>query len=357
MDSARRIRVALLFGGRSGEHEVSLRSAASVGETLQQRYELLPVLIDLDGTWRLLPHLQARADEGSPVWIAPAPMDRGRLRHMADASIVAEPDVFFPLVHGTFGEDGTLQGLLELAGVAYVGAGVAASAAGMDKALMKALFAHAGLPQLPYRVLRRGDATEGLLAPSALSLPIFVKPANMGSSVGVTKVKHSEELERAIETAFAYDAKVVVEQGIAAREIEVSVLGNLAPQASLPGEVVPDREFYDYASKYAADSQTSLAIPADLERHCSDEVRRLAVAAFRAVDARGYARVDLFVEHGSGQLFVNEINTIPGFTSISMFPKLWGATGLAFADLLSRLIELAFEQRAERARLSTAYLG
>jgi D-alanine-D-alanine ligase len=284
------------------------------------------------------------------VFLVPSPSDAGRLRGLSDAVPIAQPDIFFPVLHGTYGEDGTVQGLLELASVPYVGSGVAASAAGMDKELMKALFAQAGLPQVPYRVLRRGDDPSGL---GALGLPVFVKPANLGSSVGVSKVKRDEDLSAALELAFSFDRKVVVEAGADVREIELSVLGNDAPEASVPGEIVPDREFYDYESKYSATSRTELRIPAPLDEATRAAARELACRAFRAVDAAGYARVDFFLERRSGGLLVNEINTIPGFTSISMFPKLWEASGLAYDALLGRLVQLGLERHHERRRLRT----
>ena len=347
-----RLKVALLFGGRSGEHEVSVRSASSVARGLAQRHEVIPVFIDREGTWRLQPGEPA-GEGGEPVFLVPAPSDHGRLRGLADAQPLASPDVYFPVLHGTFGEDGTIQGLLELAAVPYVGSGVAASAAGMDKELMKALFARADLPQVPYRVLRRGDDAASVL--QDLGLPVFVKPANLGSSVGVSKVKRTADLPAALEAAFAFDQKVVVEAGVEAREIEVSVLGNAVPEASVPGEIVPDREFYDYDSKYSSDSRTELKIPAPLEAAARVAAQQLAVRAFRAVDAAGYARVDFFLERGSGRLVLNEINTIPGFTSISMFPKLWGATGVAYEELLGRLVQLGIDRHQERAALKTDY--
>jgi D-alanine-D-alanine ligase len=350
----KRLQVALLFGGRSGEHEVSLRSAASVAAGLSARHDVLPLLVDKAGGWWLQqgPPLP---EGGTPVFLAPAPGDGGRLRRLADAHELARPDVYFPVLHGTYGEDGTVQGLFELAGVPYVGAGVAASAAAMDKALMKALFAQAGLPQVDYRVLvgRSADAEAGVL--DELELPLFVKPANLGSSVAVSKVKTKQALAPALELAFRYDRKVVVERGHDVREIEVSILGNDAPEASLPGEIVPDREFYDYDSKYAASSRTELVIPARLDAATREAVRELGRAAFRAVDAAGYARVDCFLERASGKLLLNEINTIPGFTSISMFPKLWQASGLAYEELLARLVALGLERHAARARLTTRY--
>jgi D-alanine-D-alanine ligase len=344
-------RIALVFGGRSGEHEVSLRSAASVAAGLAPRHELTLVFIDKKGRWFLQPGTTPAPEGGTPVFLVPSPEDQGRLRRLSDATVAAHPEIFFPVLHGPYGEDGTIQGLLELASAPYVGAGVAASAASMDKEMMKALFAQAGLPQVRYRVLRGRSAEEVSAACEALGLPLFVKPANLGSSVGVAKVKTLDQLAPALEAAFAYDRKVVLEAGIDAREIELSVLGNDAPEASLPGEIVPDREFYDYDSKYSAESRTQLLIPAPLDAAAVAELRGLAVRAFTGVDACGYARVDFFLERGSGRPLVNEINTIPGFTSISMFPKLWEATGLAYADLLDRLVELGFERHAQRSRL------
>ena len=350
-----RLKVALLFGGRSGEHEVSVRSAASVAAGLAPRHEVLPVLIDHAGRWWLQDAPTPAPAGGRPVFLMASPEDGGALRGLEGALVVARPDVYFPVLHGPYGEDGTIQGLLDLAAVPYVGSGVAASAAAMDKELMKGLFAAAGVPQTPHRVLRRADLPRAAQLVSGLGLPLFVKPANLGSSVGVSKVKVGSELQPALDAAFAYDRKVVVEAGVDAREIEVSVLGNDDATASLPGEIVPDREFYDYDSKYSADSRTELRIPAPLDAAAVDAVRGLAVRAFKAVDACGYARVDFLVERGSGRVLVNEINTIPGFTSISMFPKLWEATGIPYAELLARLVELGRERHAERADLRTTY--
>jgi D-alanine-D-alanine ligase len=350
-----RLVVAVLFGGRSGEHEVSVRSAASVAAGLAERHDVLCVFIDKGGRWLLQEGRVPRTSGGEPVFLAPVPGDGGRLRRLADGRELAHPDVFFPVLHGPYGEDGTVQGLFELAAVPYVGAGVAASAAAMDKTLMKALFAQAGLPQTDYRVLLGRDAGEEARALAALGLPLFVKPANLGSSVAVFKVKAPEDVGPALDQAFRYDRKAILERGIDARELEVSVLGNDAPEASLPGEIVPDREFYDYDSKYSAESRTRLLIPAPLDAAAAEEIRRLAVAAFRAVDACGYARVDFFLERKTGRLLVNEINTIPGFTSISMFPKLWEATGLPYAELLARLVSLGRERHGARARLRTDY--
>jgi D-alanine-D-alanine ligase len=349
--------VALLFGGRSGEHEVSLRSAASVARGLAERHDLVCVLVDKQGRWLLQSGDEPHASGGEPVFLAPVPAEGGRLRRLADARELARPDVFFPLLHGTYGEDGTVQGLLELAAVPYAGAGVAASAASMDKAMMKALFERAGLEQVEHRVLLRRDGDDERRLLDELGLPLFVKPANLGSSVGISKVKSADALGAALELAFRYDRKVLVERGLAVREIEVSVLGNDEPRASLPGEILPDREFYDYDSKYAADSRTELRIPAPLDARTTAEAQRLALAAFAAVDAAGYARVDLFLETSGGRLLVNEINTIPGFTSISMFSKLWQASGLAYAELLERIVALARERHASRERLLTDRRG
>jgi D-alanine-D-alanine ligase len=347
--------VALVFGGRSGEHEVSLRSAASVAQALRASHDVVLVLIDKAGRWLLQEGPAPRAAGGTPVFLMADPGDQGRLRRAQDASIAAVPELYFPVLHGTYGEDGTIQGLFEMAGVAYAGAGVAASAAGMDKALMKALFAEAGVPQGNYRVLQTRDAVAEAEILRALGLPLFVKPANLGSSVAVTKVKSAGALGPALELAFSYDRKVLLEAAIDCRELEISILGNDAPAASLPGEIVPDREFYDYESKYSDASRTELVIPARLSEALVAETQRLGVAAFRAIDACGYARVDFFLERRGGRLLVNEINTIPGFTSISMFPKLWEASGLGYGALVARLVELGLERHAGRARLKTEY--
>jgi D-alanine-D-alanine ligase len=350
-----RLQVAVLFGGRSGEHEVSLASAASVARGLRASHDVLCVLIDKAGRWLLQEGGEPRPSGGEPVFLAPVPGDGGRLRRFADAHELAHPDVFFPVLHGPYGEDGTVQGLFELAAVPYVGAGVAASAVSMDKAMMKALFARAGLPQVEHRVLVRRDGRSEARCLEELGLPVFVKPANLGSSVAVAKVKSEAELGPALDVAFAYDRKVIVEKGVPAREIEVAILGNEAPEASVPGEIRPDREFYDYDSKYSPESRTELVIPAPLDPGPTEEARRLGVAAFQAVDAAGFARVDFFLDKETGRFLVNEINTIPGFTSISMYPKLWEASGLAYPELLARLVLLGRERHAARARLRTDY--
>jgi D-alanine-D-alanine ligase len=350
-----RLKVALLFGGRSGEHEVSLRSGASVAAALGERHDVLPVLVDRAGNWLLQDGRAPAPEGGSAVFLAPVPGDHGRLRRLRDATVACEPDVFFPVLHGPYGEDGTVQGLFELAAVPYVGSGVAASAAAMDKELMKALLAQAGVPQGAYRVLRGRDPAREAAVVDELGLPLFVKPANLGSSVAVSKVRARAELSAALESAFAYDRKVLLEAAVTCREIEVSVMGNDHPQASLPGEIVPDREFYDYDSKYSAESRTELVIPAPLPAEEVARFRALALQAFRAVDASGYARVDFFLERETGRILVNEINTTPGFTSISMFPKLWEATGVPYAELVARLVGLGRERHRARQALRTDY--
>lgn len=354
-----RLRVAVLFGGRSGEHAVSIQSARSVVAALDRnRYEVVAVGITREGRWVSGPDPEAVLEA----------MARGETGHLRSCPLVPEPghpanppvDVVFPVLHGPLGEDGTVQGVLELAELPYVGAGVAASAVGMDKALMKAAFRAAGLPQVAYRVVRRWEwaSRSGELAQEILGqlgLPLFVKPANLGSSVGVRRVDRAQELDSAVDEAFRYDLKVLVEKSAAPlREIECSVLGNDEPQVSLPGEVVPGREFYDYQAKYH-DPGTRLLVPAPLEAPVVRRLQELAAAAFFAVDACGMARVDFFLRP-DGQVLVNEINTIPGFTAVSMYPKLWEASGLSYSRLLDRLIELALERHRQRLQLRRAHV-
>ena len=353
-----KLRVGVLFGGRSGEHEVSLRSARAVAAAMDlKRYETVLLAIDKQGRWLLgqdAAALLADPSQPQPATSQPAP---GGLIPQSEA--LHRLDVIFPVLHGPLGEDGTVQGLLELADIPYVGCGVAASAVGMDKALCKAVFAAHSLPQAPYLTLKRQrwqaapDATLEAIE-AQLPYPMFVKPANLGSSVGISKAADRASLRQALDEASRYDRKLIVEQGIDAREIEVSVLGNDAPAASLPGEVIPSREFYDYAAKYITDDST-LLIPAPLTPELTAEVQRLAVAAFMAIDSAGMARVDFLLDRHSGQLYLNEVNTIPGFTSISMYPKLWAASGLPFAQLVDRLIELALERHQDKSRNETSF--
>lgn len=360
-----KLRVGVLFGGKSGEHEVSLRSARSIVDGLDpERYDVTLLAIDKQGRWLFGPNaahlLAAPAGQPSAVagsqQLAPAAAN-GSLVPRGES--LANLDVIFPVLHGPLGEDGTVQGLLELAGIPYVGCGVAASAVGMDKALSKAVFAAHGLPQALWLALKRqrwqAEPAAALDAIEAhLPYPVFVKPANLGSSVGISKARDRAALRQALDEAARYDRKLVVEQGVDAREIEVSVLGNDEPLASLPGEVRPRREFYDYAAKYITDD-SELLIPAPLTAEQTAEVQRLAVAAFLAIDGAGLARVDFLLDRQTGQLFLNEVNTLPGFTSISMYPKLWEASGLAFPQLLDRLIELALERHADKSRNETSY--
>jgi len=317
-----KIRVAVLYGGRSGEHEVSIRSAESIMAAMNpDRYEVTRIFITPDGRW-------------DPQPIRPEPG--------ANPGI----DVVFPVLHGTFGEDGTVQGLLELAGLAYVGAGVLASAVSMDKEVTKRLCRERGLPVVECVILTRGRlGTEAI--GRELAYPVFVKPANLGSSVGISKARNPDELERALRLAAEYDRKIVVEREIVGREIECSVLGNENPEAAVPCEILPSREFYDYEDKYLLD-RAGTVVPADLPPETTEEVRRLAVECYRAVECEGMARVDFLLEAATSRLYINEINTIPGFTSISMYPKMWEAAGLSYSALIDRLIELALDRHAAR---------
>jgi D-alanine-D-alanine ligase len=342
------LRVAVLFGGRSGEHEVSLISAQSVLEALdRKKYAVLPVGITLEGRWKQAP-LNAR-------WPAAEVLARGeelRLSPAPGAGLTA--DVVLPILHGSYGEDGTIQGLLELMDIPYVGAGVLGSAAAMDKDIMKRLFRAAGLPIVAHNVLhrsqlRRHPQAAARAARRGLRYPLFVKPANLGSSVGISKVKQVRELAEALQLAARYDEKIIVEQGVEAREIECAVLGNASPQASVLSEIIPHHEFYDYAAKYL-ETGTQLICPAQVNLRIQSQIQKLAVTAFQAVDCAGLARVDFFLERGNGAIYVNEINTMPGFTPISQFPRMWAASGLPYPRLLDRMIHLALERGRERRR-------
>jgi len=323
--NSRKLHVTVMLGGPSAEREVSLRSGAAVA-----------------GALRSLGHKVSEVDPKDPPWALPP-----------------ETDVVFLALHGTYGEDGTVQGLLELADIPYVGAGVLGSAVGMDKGMMKVLFQAAGLPVVPYLVVRRLDWEQDPVAVHTqilrtLSLPLFVKPANLGSSVGISKVKQVEELPAALELACQYDRRLLVEQGLDCRELECSVLGNDDPQVSVVGEIVSHREFYDYEAKYG-EGQSELLIPASIAPALADELRAMAITAFRSVEAAGLARVDFFLERQSGKPYVNEINTLPGFTTVSMYPKLWEASGLPYDQLIDRLVQLALERHHDRRRSRTTY--
>ncbi|HEV8661349.1 MAG TPA: D-alanine--D-alanine ligase family protein [Thermoanaerobaculia bacterium] len=341
------IRTALIFGGRSAEHDVSILSARSVANAApKSRIEIIPICVAKDGRFI--------APQRSAEILGGASSDAGDVDFSFDSWWRAgNADVVFPLIHGTGGEDGTLQGYLETIGAPYVGSGVAASAVGMDKGHMKHAFATAKLPTVEYVLVHetewsdeRERVTRAVI--NMLRLPYFVKPANSGSSIGVTKVKSDGDLAAAVEFALRFDDKILIERGVDARELEVSVLGNDQPQASVPGEIIAGREFYDYEDKYAADAKSTLVIPAKLPKEKTEEIRRLAVGAFRAIGASGYARVDFFLEKGTSRLLVNEINTIPGFTTISMYPKLWEATEIKYSKLIEMLIELGLERHRSR---------
>lgn len=367
-----RIRVGVVFGGRSGEHDVSLRSARSVMAALDPtKYEVVPIGVTRQGVWMLggdpmaaLTAGDASAAGGTAILADPS--QRGlrtvdvRPEQIAPGRPAGEApiDVVFPVLHGPYGEDGTIQGLLEMANVPYVGAGVLGSALGMDKGVQKRLLRADGIPVVDWIDVTIATWTkrrEQLLIEieARLGYPCFVKPANMGSSVGVSRADDEAGLVAAIALAAGYDRKIVVEQAVAdAREVECSVLGNDEPIASVPGEIIPDREWYDYDSKYS-ESRTQLVIPAQLPPEATAEVRRLAVAAFKAIDCAGMARVDCFVSRDASRIWINELNTIPGFTSISMYPKLWEASGIGYSELVDRLIQLAIERHAERAAMRT----
>ena len=363
----RKLRVGVIFGGRSGEHEVSLVSAASVMKALdREKYEVVPIGITPEGRWISSAHAHAMLTgktglEREPEkWLIPEPQRRG-LVSLAQTENSREPlDVVIPLVHGTYGEDGTLQGLLELTDIPYVGAGVLASAVGMDKIVQKQIFRDAGLPIVRYTwflssACRRNPAATARAAETKLAYPIFVKPANTGSSVGIVKAHNRRELVDGLQTAAEFDRKVICEEGLRnVREIECAVLGNNEPEASLPAEVIPSNEFYDYEAKYV-DGKTAAVIPAKLPGASKRRIRTLAVTAYKSIDCAGMARVDFFVTKGRGRIYLNEVNTIPGFTAISMYPKMWEASGLPYPQLLDRLIALAIERHGETSRRRTSY--
>jgi D-alanine-D-alanine ligase len=359
MAENKRLRVGVIFGGRSGEHEVSLASAASVIRALDpEKYEAVPIGIGKDGRWfigtpaqKMLPDVLR---QGHRVMLSADPSVGALLPMEERAAGSQRVDVIFPVLHGTFGEDGTVQGLLDLAGLPYVGSGVIGSAVGMDKDMAKRLFLQAGLPTGDFLAILRSEwekSRERILKAVAkkFRFPVFVKPAALGSSVGMTKVHKREELAAALDLAAEFAQKILVERNIRGREIEVSVLGNDEPEASIPGEIIPHREFYDYTAKYLEEG-TRLEIPAKLTKTQVRRFQEYAVRAFRCLECRGMARVDFFLEKPSGRIYLNEINTIPGFTSISMYPKLWEASGIPYRDLIDRLIQLALAENREKQR-------
>jgi D-alanine-D-alanine ligase len=321
----KKLRVGLVYGGRSGEHEVSIRSAESIRNNLdKKKYQVVDIKIDKKGKW--------------------------------DIAILKRVDVVFPVVHGTFGEDGCLQGLLEMMDKAYVGAGVLGSAVGMDKEVMKRLFCQANIPTAKFETAKKWEVSDVLLRMIAgeLKYPLFIKPANLGSSVGISKAHNMNELKTAVVEAGKYDTKILFEEAIEGREIECAVLGNRKPEASMPGEIKPTHEFYDYEAKYVDENGATLEIPAKLTKNQIKEVQEMAIRAYRALDCEGMARVDMFLK-SSGKIVVNEANTLPGFTNISMYPKLWEESGLTYGKLLDRLISLAIERKQERDELVRSY--
>jgi D-alanine-D-alanine ligase len=365
----KKLRVGVIFGGRSGEHEVSLRSAESVINAMDKsKYDVVPIGITKEGRWlisanaaALLPEAVMASNSHQQVAIIGDPTRRGLTRlDPQERTLSSERlDAVFPVLHGTYGEDGTIQGLLEMAGVPYVGCGVLASAAGMDKVAMKQLFEQAGLTLIEYEWFLRSsweqnpDAVIKRISRS-LGFPVFVKPANLGSSVGISKAVDKRELCDAVDDAARYDRKIVVERAVNGREIEVSILGNEHPIASLPGEIITGHEFYDYEDKYI-DTASRTEVPAKLPKKITERIQREAIRAFQAIDGSGLARVDFFVERGTNRVIINEINTMPGFTSISMYPKLWEASGISYPELIDRLIQLAIERHADKSRNLTSY--
>jgi D-alanine-D-alanine ligase len=366
--ATKKLRVGILYGGKSGEHEVSLLSAASILKAIDRtRFDVVPIGINKQGGWLTGSAAEVLLGQPAPASAATAIADAAQLPNGAPCKEIAaldgqQLDVIFPVLHGTFGEDGTIQGLFDLVGIPYVGSGVLGSAAGMDKDVMKALFRAAKLPIVKHVTLLRSEwkaspRKQTTRIEAALSYPIFVKPANLGSSVGISKVHDRKELAPAMELAARYDRKIVLEQGVGgkrkkARELEVAVLGNEAPTASVVGEIIPGKEFYDYEDKYLSTGSVPI-IPAKLTKAETKQIQAMAVAAFRACDLSGLARVDFLMEpDGKRRIYLNEVNTLPGFTSISMYPKLWQESGVGYTELITKLIDLAMERHADRAQTS-----
>lgn len=361
-----KIKVGVLFGGKSGEHEVSIQSAKSVMRALnKEKFEVIPIGITKTGRWLIGEGAVAQLQSGlTALALGASDTPEEESVDVAQTDIVparlaTDIDIVIPVLHGSFGEDGTMQGLLEIVDVPYVGAGVLASAVGMDKVFMKKLFGAAGLPQVEFTHFTRRNFEQNSDAvlnqvEASIAYPCFVKPANLGSSVGISKAKNRKDLQSAIETAARYDRRIIVEQGIDVREIEVAVLGNDTPKASVAGEVVSSNEFYDYQAKYLT-GESVLTIPAPISSETSDEIRKLAIAAYQAVDCTGLARVDFFLEKETNRVLVNEINTMPGFTQFSMYPKLWEATGLSYSELIDELISLGLERYEEKHRTVTEF--
>jgi D-alanine-D-alanine ligase len=368
----KRLKIGLIFGGRSGEHEISLLSAQGVMAAIDpHKYEIVPIGITREGRWLaagdpMKALVSGKDAESNPAALLAEPTQRGLMRledreqeRVLRAIEVSQIDVAFPILHGPYGEDGTVQGLLELAGIPYVGAGVLASAVGMDKVVFKDIVRAHGLPVAAYLAVKRKewerepDQTVACVE-AEIGYPCFVKPANLGSSVGISKAHDRAELCQGLAEAARYDRKLLVETAIDAREIEVSILGNDEPIASVPGEIVPSREFYDYQAKYV-DAESELLIPAPILPETAERVRELAVKAYLAIDCAGMARADFLLDRQSGAVYLNEVNTLPGFTPISMYPKLWEASGISYPDLIDRLVQLALERQADKGRSATSY--
>ena len=361
----KRIRVGILFGGKSAEHEISLLSAKNVIDALDKaRFEPVLIGIDKSGRWvtnepstfLLNSHDPKRIalNQAESAGVALVPQSEGRLTPLDSSAAVQSVDVVFPILHGPLGEDGTVQGLLKLAGVPFVGAGVLGSAVGMDKDVMKRLLRDAGIPVPKFLVFRRGEKADHTAVSRELGPVVFVKPANLGSSVGINKAKDAASFDQAVTEAFRFDTKIIVEESVQGREIECAVLGNEEPKASIAGEIIPTHEFYSYAAKYLDEQGARLEIPAKLDAATLKRVQEMTVKAFKALNCEGMGRVDFFLTP-DGKLYVNEINTIPGFTKISMYPKLWEASGLGYSQLISRLIELAMERFRHEQTLATSY--
>ncbi len=373
---SRKLRIGLIYGGKSGEHDVSLQTALAVMKAMDfSKYEIIPFYITKQGEWRAGHQLQAPVESKEALTFGGACAEADGQTSYALATFFGGAgtlsaadegpgelnriDVVFPLLHGTFGEDGTIQGLLEIANIPYVGAGVLASAVGMDKVMMKKIFAQEGLPQCVFRHFTRSQWENNqdfhlIEVETAIGYPCFVKPANLGSSVGITKAKNRGELLKAISFAFQYDRKVIIEENIDAREIEVSVLGNEQPVASVPGEIVSSNEFYDYRAKYT-DGKSAMVIPADIPKKIGEELRELAIHAFQAIDGSGLSRVDFFLTKSDNRIYINEINTMPGFTPFSMYPLLWKESGKPYAELLDDLISLAVERHKAKQQIQYTF--
>jgi len=361
----KKINVGILFGGKSAEHEVSLQSAKNVIDAIdKEKYNPVLIGIEKTGKWLLSESTDFLLNSHDPKLIklnqasdnvALVPQSKGRITNLSRNDFDKSIDVIFPILHGPFGEDGTIQGLLKLANIPFVGAGVLGSAVGMDKDIMKRLLRDAGIPNADFLAIRaEDDLPDYEDVVKKLSSPLFIKPVNLGSSVGISKVNNREEYTRAIEKAFQYDSKILIEENIEGREIECSVLGNENPIASVPGEVITSHDFYSYEAKYIDENGAILKIPADLPPHKADQIREMAISAYKILSCEGMARVDSFLRNND-EIVVNEINTIPGFTSISMYPKLWEESGISYADLIDRLIQLAFDRFNKEQKIKTSF--